>query len=104
MVRYLLGLLPEIEQQWLEADISADEKLCEELLAVEHELMDDYLEGQLSKTERERFESYFLRSRERQRKLAIAEALKIYAADPKHHAPSRRGWWRRIIASLFGGS
>lgn len=104
MVHYLLGLLPKEEHLRFEAGISANDRLREELMAVEHELMDDYVTGQLSEREREMAESHFLRSRERRQKLIFAEALKIYTANsqsPSSSGAPRRRWWRRLIGFLF---
>jgi anti-sigma-K factor RskA len=74
--QYLLGLLPAGEQQPLEERLFTDEDFYEEILIAEDELIDQYLAGQISRPERERFEEYFLTTPERRLKLRFARALR----------------------------
>src|SRR5215813_1999214 len=76
--KYLLGELNEAEEQELEMQLLADDELCELVLAEEDELVDDYLDGELSEDERERFNSYFMLTPERRRKLKFGEGLRSY--------------------------
>jgi anti-sigma factor RsiW len=105
MVAYLLGLLPRVEQQRFEADLLADDRLLEELGATEDDLIDDYLNGELSQSQSEGFESHFLRLPEHQRKLIFATSFKAYVAKSQSpEAPGSRertrGRWRRLISRL----
>src|SRR5262249_47198772 len=70
--------LNEEEQQAVEEALLADDELFDLLALAEDELTDEYVEGALSSTERERFENLFLPARERQRKLSFAMALRRY--------------------------
>src|SRR5688572_28396605 len=72
---YLLGQLPEEQQQRVEARIFADEQAQEEMLAVEEDLIDDYVRGDLSASDRANFESHFLSSERRAQKESLARAL-----------------------------
>ena len=74
--RYLLGELDEAEQQRLEESLLTDDEMFEELLIVEDELVDEYINGQLAGTERARFEQHFLSTPERVEKLRFARAFK----------------------------
>src|SRR6185295_15823887 len=78
MVRYLLGLLSEQEAAEMEEVYLSNDELNDELQAVERELIDRYVEGSLSKTEREQFENFFLCSPGRQERLRFAGALRAY--------------------------
>ncbi len=77
---YLLGKLDPEEQERLEQRLWADNSVLDELQVAEDELIDDYLEGVLSGSEAEKFQSYFLSAPERQRKLRFAKTLKRYVA------------------------
>jgi hypothetical protein len=58
-VRYLLGELPENECDALEEAYFTREGGFEELVAIEQELIDSYVAGELSPAQRRRFESRF---------------------------------------------
>lgn len=76
--RYLLGELNEEEQQAVEERLLTDDESFDLLLAAEEELIDDYASGALSAEQRGRFESFFLSTSDRQRKLSFAMALRRY--------------------------
>ncbi len=75
VVRYLLGQLPEEEQQRLEERAFSDQEYLRNVLAVERDLIDEYVRGELSAVERQQFEKLFLASPERRRKVEFARAL-----------------------------
>lgn len=74
--KYLFGELNEAEQQVVEKQLLADAELFDLLNVVEDELFDDYLDDALNGDERERFESFFLSTPYRQRKLSFAMSLR----------------------------
>jgi len=78
--KYLLGLLPPAEQPPLEERLFTDDAFYEEFLIVEGELIDQYLTGHVSESEREGFENHFLTTPERQQKVRFARALRRYVA------------------------
>lgn len=80
--KYLLGAMSEAEQLDFELRLVEDDELVELLLSEEDELVDDYLSGDLSKDEQERFDKHFMVTPERQRKLKLGEALSRYTTDP----------------------
>jgi len=90
---YLLGDLNPNEQQRLEQRLMIDSAAFEELRWIEDELIDDYLEGSLSGSEKEKFENFFLSTPERRQKLSFAESLKRYVAV--HSSKENRWsiWW-----------
>ena len=88
--RWLLGLLPQQESQSLEERLITDTALYEELLIVEDELIDDYLAGGLTASEREAFDSYFMNSPERQEQFRIANALRLYIDESKQDVSNQQ--------------
>lgn len=73
---YLLGRIPEEEDAEVGARLLTDHQFYEELSIVEDELIDRYLGGTLSDSDRESFESHFVSSYERQQKIRFARALR----------------------------
>jgi hypothetical protein len=68
LIRYILGELSEREQVALEEQYFADDHFFEHILAVEDQLIDDYVNGSLSNEYRASFEQHLLTSpRMRQR-------------------------------------
>jgi hypothetical protein len=74
IVGYLLGDLPEEKQSEIEDRAFQDEQYLQEILAVESDLIDEYVRGELSDSARRQFESRFLASAERRRKVEFARA------------------------------
>jgi hypothetical protein len=75
IMQYLLGQAPHEDQSSFEERIVTDGEFYDELLIAEDELIDQYLSSQLSESERESFENYFLLEPERQRKLRFGRAF-----------------------------
>jgi hypothetical protein len=78
---YLLGGLTEDAKEQLEMRLMTEEDDFQELLIQEKELVDDYVRDRLSEPERLRFESHFLCTPERRRKLRFAATLREYLRD-----------------------
>jgi anti-sigma factor RsiW len=78
--QYLLGLLSEDEHERLEMSLLTDDRIYETLTAledeVEDELIDQYLDGELTAPERDKFEHDFLKKPERDYKLKHIKDLK----------------------------
>ena len=97
---YLWGDLNSDERQRIEERLMTNSATFEELLRVEDELIDSYLEGGLSEPEKEKFENFFLSAPERQQQLAFARALKRYIAEHTLGAPLQSRWkrfWRSAL-------
>jgi hypothetical protein len=75
IVEYLLGDLPEEKQSEIEDRAFQDEQYLQEILSAESDLIDEYVRGELSDSARLQFESRFLASAERRRKVEFARAL-----------------------------
>lgn len=84
LTRYLLGEASELEQNLLETNYFHDPRFYELLLAVEEELICDYLNGFLSPHEWRQFERHFLKSARRRQKCAeLKELLTCVARQPQ---------------------
>ena len=78
MQSYLLGTLEADRRVKLEERILCEPEVYEELLIIEQELIDQYLAGELSGSERQQFENHFLITAERQKNLRFGKLLKKY--------------------------
>ena len=78
MQNYLLGTLAADRRMELEERILCEPQVYEELLLGEEELIDQYLADELSRSERQQFENYFLITAERQKSLRFGRLLKTY--------------------------
>lgn len=103
--QYLLQQLPDSEQQALELRLLGDQELNEELERVEDELIDEYLENQLSPEEQLRFKEIFLASPERKRQLEAGQALRRYLNTQRQtESPPKRtrnSWFKGFRISIF---
>jgi hypothetical protein len=75
LVRFLLEDLPDVERAQVEDRFFADDELFARLLAVEGELIEDYLGGGLNEADRRRFEAVFLASPDRRRRFQVSQRL-----------------------------
>lgn len=99
IVRYLLGELPEDEQVRVEERAFADRRYTQNIVAVESDLIDEYVRGEMSGPQRRRFESRFLASAERRQKVEFARALaRVVPAARRSQQPLRWRSWRTRTA------
>jgi len=73
--KYLLGELAEADQAALEQELLIDRGKFDRVWAVENELVDSYVRGEMSRAERKRFESHYLASPLHRERVAIAESF-----------------------------
>ena len=73
--KYLLGELTEADQAALEQELLIDRGKFDRVWAVENELVDSYVRGEMSRAERKRFESHYLASPLHRERVAIAESF-----------------------------
>jgi anti-sigma factor RsiW len=102
MIAYLIGDLSAEEQSRLEEQYFVTDRVFEQLLAVEDELIDDYVRGDLSEPLRIRFERHFLESPERRRKLAFARSLEAYRS-PTVRSIARSGSFTPVALGRWWG-
>jgi hypothetical protein len=83
MTSYLLGQASEAEQMLLETTYFRDAKYFELMLAMEDELISNYVTGLMSSCERGQFREHFLKSaRRRQRYESLSELIDCVAQYP----------------------
>jgi hypothetical protein len=87
--RYLLGELSDGDMETLEQEILGNEDLFEEILIVEEELADEYVNGILNPEERADFERHFLATPERQQNVRFARALNQYVTSEANRELTR---------------
>lgn len=115
--RYLLGELPEAERSRLAEQYLIDEELFDKLLAVENELLDQYVRGELQPEETKNFRDYLTRLPDGRIKLATAYVLnearnQMRSGASATHSEQRQApavvaqalpsRWEILRASLFG--
>ncbi len=108
VAEYLLGSLSEEETERLDELSFTDDDLAERLRAVENDLVDAYVRGELSGQELERFKSFYLASPLRREKVRFAEAFQTVATpavvvdqEDRKRVPVDRSvarQWRRFLA------
>jgi hypothetical protein len=103
-MQYLLGRLPEPEQEDFEQESLMDDERFEELVSAEDDLIDAYVAGQLGAEDARRFEARFLAAPARRERVEFARALSRLVESDVGRSPaaSRRGWswWLPLAASV----
>jgi len=87
-IQYLLGELSAEEQRHIDEQLFVNDDYLERLMAAEDELIEDYLRGRLSATERQQFERNFLNSADLRRKVDRTKLLLTYIDDPVRRSRS----------------
>ena len=75
LVDYLLGALPEHESEQFDERSITDDEFAWRLNAVENELVDAYVRGELPPATQEKFQGAYLSSDERREKVLFAQAF-----------------------------
>lgn len=97
LFRYLLGELPEQEQEQLEQQYFSDSDCFAQVASAEDDLIDLYVMGGLAARDRARFETHFLAGNaERRNKVAFARSLRRYVTAQAPQ-PEREPWWKAIL-------
>jgi hypothetical protein len=108
IARYLLGELPEEQQVEIEDRAFSDKEYLAAITAVENDLIDEYARGELSPADRQRFESRFLASAERRKRVEFAKAFRAVVSESpgpekkQIHDTSRWPWRDSLYAFLSG--
>ena len=99
-VKFLLGNLTEEEQVQVEDRAFADGDFLSALEDTEADLIDAYVRGELSQSDRRSFELRFLTSPERRRKVEFARALATIISESSIQESRAAG--RPFFTRLFG--
>jgi hypothetical protein len=98
IARYLLGELSEEQQVEVEDRAFADKEYLGSITAVENDLIDEYVRHELSETDRRKFESRFLGSAERRKRVEFAKALARIPEKTVQTVP-----WRESLYAFISG-
>ena len=88
VTRYLLGALPDAETERLHELSFTDDEFAEALKAAEKDLVDSYVQGELTGATLERFKSHYLASPLRREKVKFARAFQLVAGKSAATKPS----------------
>jgi hypothetical protein len=104
LVACLLGTLPDADREALAERCLDDDKLFDELLVVEHDLLDRYARGLLNTDERDGFERYLCGLPDVRKRVAVAQALtravdaeKSSAASAEVAPIAAASWWASFL-------
>jgi hypothetical protein len=81
VVQYLLGTLPEAEAEALDELSFTDDEFAAALSVAEKDLVDAYMQGELSGPTLEQFKAHYLASPLRRERVQFAQALQTFAAQ-----------------------
>jgi hypothetical protein len=110
MVGFLLGTASELEQSQIETRYFREPRFYEQMLALEEEVICDYINEALTTVERQRFERHFLSTPRRRRKYESTRKLMTFVADQgnldpdNQDKPSFWGWlsaWPERLQNVF---
>lgn len=111
--RYLLGTLAEESvRAQIEERLIADDEYAASLSAAEDELIEEFLDGELTAEESRQFGNFYLAAPERKRQLRLTRDLRRLSAKRSHENPHRErsltshswtlGWLRfAFVAGVF---
>jgi hypothetical protein len=77
---FLLGIVDEEDRARIENLFLTDPEMRERVLATEQDLIEDYLEENLSDNDKEKFVALYVQTEEQRRKLQITASIKNWAA------------------------
>ena len=108
IARYLLGELTEEQQVEIEDRAFSDKEYLATITEVENDLIDEYVRGELSAAERQRFEGRFLASAERRKRVEFARALRTVVSEStgqeKKVVQKAATWsWRESLYAFLNG-
>lgn len=109
IAQYLLGELTEDQQVEIEDRAFSDREFTARITSVENDLIDEYVRDQMSQADRRRFESRFLSSESRRKRVEFARALAQLLPETRvteretRTVSATRNSWRDALAAFFHG-
>lgn len=102
MLDYLLGRLSDDAAEPFDELSITDSEFADALAGVENDMVDAYVGGELAGEDLKQFESYYLASPARRRKVAFAEGLQHYAERSRAAPVAEEGvsGFERFVASI----
>ena len=99
LIRYLLGQADREDEERFDELSVTDATFAERLRAIEHDLADAYVRGELSRHDRARWEERYLVSRHGRDDRALAEALAAREHRGRRLVPAT--WWLLAAAAVL---
>ncbi|HET8782364.1 MAG TPA: hypothetical protein VFM63_08100 [Pyrinomonadaceae bacterium] len=109
ITQFLLGDLTDDQQVEIEDRAFSDQEFMTRIRTVENDLIDEYVRNQMSETDRRRFESRFLASESRRKRVEFAKALAQLLPETRvteretRTVSATRSSWRDALAAFFHG-
>ena len=109
IAQYLLGELPEEQQVEIEDRAFSDQEFMASITSVENDLIDEYVRDEMSASDRQRFESRFLASESRRKRVEFARSLAHLLLETRvteretRKVSAKRGSWRDALAAFIHG-
>jgi len=103
LIRYLIGALPDVETERLDELSITDDDVASRLRALEHDLVDAYVKGELSGETLDLFRSHYLASPAQRERVRFAEVLSAHQTSTVPATPRkvvnghRTSVWRRLL-------
>jgi hypothetical protein len=103
---YFLGDLPEAAQLKIETEFLNSDEAFERLEEIENDLVDEYVHGDLSASERILFEQNYLTTPSHRQRVLLSQNLKRAATAEKKleknkaAAPAATSWWMNLFSGL----
>src|SRR5512143_2454891 len=103
LTQYLLGSLPDEDTERIDELSVTDDDVAWRLRAVENDLVDAYVRGELSAETLAKFKSSYLANPERRKRVEIADALRALERPP---AFAWRGlaWAAALLVAIAAGA
>lgn len=109
IAQYLLGQLPEEQQVEIEDRAFSDQEFLANITAVENDLIDEYVRREMAESQRRQFETRFLASESRRKRVEFARAMvqvmaEIRVTDRESRTDAIASVsWREALAAFFHG-
>src|SRR5438270_1600957 len=108
ITQYLLGALHEAETERFDELSFSDDEFADSLKAAEKDLVDAYVQGDLTGADLERFRSHYLASPLRREKVGFAQAFQVFGeresaslrAEGSTNLATKRGWFAALSAFI----
>lgn len=96
--KYFLGLMPETDIEEIDLQILSDKDMEDKLLEAENELIEDYLDGNLSNEEMKAFNENYLISDERRKRVEFVKLMQKYAEKKSTETETNLSFFEQVKA------
>jgi CHAT domain-containing protein/Tfp pilus assembly protein PilF len=100
--RYLLGTLDEAGRVWIEERLIVDDEYAVRINAAEDELIEQFLDGDMTEEDSELFNRFFLAPPERRRQLRLIRGLRLAASERTNEQYNNFPHRKRSLTEIRG--